>query len=117
MVFGDSVTISGSASQYNGIYSILNTVTTDTFQVTISSYNGSSSVGIAFNNSYAKFDPDSNISKFFGAQVKFGTAAGRYVTYTWDKLQIKDVKEGKVGSFLGRSVSFRNTGKSRVILE
>ena len=62
------------------------------------------------------FDPDANISKFFSVAVRFGTGAGKYVTYKWNKLQIADVKEGKVGNLFGRDVKFRNTGKSYIVL-
>lgn len=63
------------------------------------------------------FDPDSNVTYFYGAQIKFGTAAGKYVTYKWDKLQLANVKDGKVASYYGRDVTFRNTGRSYIILE
>jgi hypothetical protein len=63
------------------------------------------------------FDPDSNVSKFFAVSVKFGSGAGKYVTYRWNKLQLANVKAGKVGTYLGRDVTFRNTGKSYIIFE
>lgn len=63
------------------------------------------------------FDPDLNISKFFEVTVKFGTTAGKFVTYKWNKLQISDVKEDKVAKYFGRAVTFRNTGNSFIILE
>lgn len=115
LVIGDSVTISGTDANYNGTYTVLSGgFTADIFTVTIPTFTGSYSgtTGVLLNNSYVKFDPDSNISKFFGAQIKFGIGAGEYVTYKWDKLQIKDVKEGKVASYLGRDVTLRNTGRS-----
>jgi hypothetical protein len=65
----------------------------------------------------SSFDPDANISNFYGAQVKFGTAAGKYITYKWDKLQISNVKSGAVADFLGRDTTLRNTGKSYIIYE
>ncbi len=65
----------------------------------------------------ASFDPDASQSKFFGAQIKFGTAAGRYITYMWDKLQVSNTKGGTISQFLGRDVTFRNTGKSYMIFE
>jgi len=65
----------------------------------------------------SSFDPDSVLQNFFGVQIKFGTGAGRYVTYKWDKVQLTNVKPGKVGSFLGRDTTFRNTGKAFTILE
>ena len=63
------------------------------------------------------FNPDAHISEFFGAQIKFGTAAGKYITYKWDKLQLTNVKGGKVVQFLGRDTTFRNTGRSYIIYE
>jgi len=120
LVVGNSVTISNTDAHYNGTYVVqAGGFTADAFTVTITSYTGSYATagGLVTNNSYINFDPDSNISNFFGAQVKFGSAAGKYVTYKQDKLQIKDVKEGKIGSFLARDISFRNTGKSWIILE
>lgn len=65
----------------------------------------------------SSFDPDSNVTYFYGAQIKFGTGAGKYVTYKWDKLQLANVKEGKVSSYYGRDVTFRNTGRSYIVLE
>lgn len=65
----------------------------------------------------AAFDPDVNISKFFSVWIKFGTGAGRYVTYKWNKLQLANVKEGKVANLFSRECTFRNTGKSFIILE
>ena len=63
------------------------------------------------------FNPDANVSSFYGAKIKFGTAAGKYVTYQWSKLQLANVKESKVATYLGREVTFRNTGTSFIILE
>lgn len=118
---GDIVTISevtGASADYYNVTEVVATVLdADTFTYPIASYSGSfSGSARVVNKSFAKFDPDSNISNFFGAQVKFGAAAGKYVTYAWDKLQIRDVKEGKVDSYLGREISFRNTGRSFKIL-
>jgi hypothetical protein len=64
----------------------------------------------------ASFDPDINLSNFFAITLKFGTGAGKYVTYQWNKLQLADVKEGKVGNLFGRDIKFRNTGNSFIIL-
>jgi len=65
----------------------------------------------------ASFDPDANLQEFFGAQVKYGLAAGKYVTYKWDKLQLTNVKSDAVGDYEGRGITFRNTGKSYMIYE
>lgn len=121
LVTGNSVTISEvpgtDGDYYNGTFTV--TVTdANIFTITIASYSGHyTSKARVTNNDFLSFDPDSKISQFFGAQVKFGAAVGKYVTYKWDKLQIKDVKEGKVDSYLGRDITFRNTGRSFLILE
>jgi hypothetical protein len=115
---GNSITVDTGDANYDGTFTVVSVPDADSFTYTIASYSGTfSGKGTVLNNSYAKFDPDSNISEFFGAQIKFGTAAGNYVTYKWDNLQIKDSKDGTVGDFLGRSVDFRNTGNSFIILE
>jgi hypothetical protein len=123
---GNSVTISGAtgagAANYN-ITVLVTAVTTttianDTFTYAITTYTGSATgTPIVVNNSATNFDPDSNISNFFAIKLKFGTGAGKYVTYRWNKLQLSNAKEGKVGSYFGRDVTFRNTGKSYLILE
>lgn len=121
LVTGNSVTISEvtgtDGDYYNGTFTV--TVTdANTFEITIASYAGNfTSPARVTNNDFIAFDPDSKISEFFGAQVKFGAEVGKYVTYKWDKLQIKDVKEGKVDTYLGRDITFRNTGRSFIILE
>lgn len=119
---GNSVTISGATGVDASIYNItaLVTVTSSTaFTYVMGSSPASNATGsLSFvNNSVTSFDPDSNVSNFFSAQVKFGTGAGKYVTYKWDKLQLSNVKEDKVATYFGRGVSFRNTGKSYIILE
>lgn len=63
------------------------------------------------------FDPDVNVSKFFSVSIKFGTGAGKYVTYKWNKLQLANVKDGKVANLFARECTFRNTGRSFIILE
>jgi len=64
----------------------------------------------------SSFDPDVNVTKFYGALLTFGnTTAGTNVSYMWDKLQLANVKQGKVASYLGRDVTFRNTGASFII--
>jgi hypothetical protein len=123
VINGDYVTISGAtgvdAAKYNGTY-IASGVTANTFTYTMLS----TPAGIAVTtsqltgvNTYSTyFDPDAHVSEFFAVSLKFGTSAGRYVTYSWDKLQLANVKDGKVGSFLGRDVAFRNTGTSSILL-
>jgi hypothetical protein len=119
---GQYVTVSGAsgvdAAIYNGTY-IVSGVTANTFTYTMLSPPAGAATGylIGVNNQLNQFDPDANISNFFSAQVKFGTGAGRYVTYKWDKLQLSDVKEGKVANLFARDVTFRNTSKSYIILE
>ena len=63
------------------------------------------------------FDPEANVSKFFAVSVKFGTGAGKYITYRWNKLQLTNVKPGKVATYEGKDITFRNTGKSYIIFE
>lgn len=61
------------------------------------------------------FDPDSNVTKFYGVYLQFSDSAnttGRKVGYLWNKAQIANVKQGKVGAYLGRDITFRNTGQS-----
>lgn len=114
---GNSVTISTGDSHYDGTFTIAG-VTATTFTYTIASYTNASAVtGTLINNSATYFDPDLNISKFFSVWVKFGTGAGKYVTYKWNKLQLANVKEGKVANLFSRECTFRNTGKSYLILE
>jgi hypothetical protein len=123
---GDSVTISGATGAGAANYNITTlvtgvsttTVANDTFTYAITTYTGSATgTPIVVNNSATNFDPDSNISNFFAVKLKFGIGAGKYVTYRWNKLQLSNAKEGKVGSYFGRDVTFRNTGKSYLILE
>lgn len=117
LVSGDIINVTKTNSNYN-VTGVVATVTdVNTFTYPIPTFSGSftgtgATAGIITNTTFVKFDPDSHIMNFFGAQVTFGTGPGRNITYLWDKLQIKDVKEGKVGEQLGRAVTFRNTGIS-----
>ena len=62
------------------------------------------------------FDPDANVTKFFGVYLQFGNStAGQKVGYLWDKLQIANVKQGKIATYLARDVSLRNTGSSFIL--
>jgi len=64
------------------------------------------------------FLPDSNTGKFFSVVLKFGGAtAGSTVAYMWDKLQLANVEQGKIASYLARDCSFRNTGNSYIFYE
>ena len=61
------------------------------------------------------FNPDANITKFYGVYLQFSDSAntaGKKVAYLWNKAQIANVKAGKVGTYLGRDITFRNTGQS-----
>jgi len=49
--------------------------------------------------------------------MRFGTGAGKYITYAWNKLQLADTKTGKIGSYFARDLTFRNTGKSFLFME
>ena len=64
------------------------------------------------------FDPDSNVTKFYGVYLQFGDSAntaGKKVGYLWTKAQLANVTQGKVGTYLGRDVTFRNTGNSLIL--
>lgn len=64
------------------------------------------------------FLPDTNTGKFFTAVLKFGgSTAGSTVAYMWDKLQLANVKQGKIATYLGRDVTFRNTGNSYIFYQ
>ncbi len=63
------------------------------------------------------FAPDqTEVSKFYSVKIQFGTVAGKKVVYQWDKLQMSNIKEGKVATYFGRDITFRNTGKAAMIL-
>lgn len=64
------------------------------------------------------FLPDTEAGKFFAAVLKFGgSTAGSTVTYMWDKLQLANVKQGKIATYMGRDVTFRNTGSSFIFYQ
>ena len=63
------------------------------------------------------FNPDANISKYFALAVKWGTGAGNYITYKWNKVQVASVKETKVAQYMGRDIGLKNTGNSFIIFE
>jgi hypothetical protein len=68
-------------------------------------------------NDATYFAPDqTEVSKFYAVKLQFGTVAGKKVIYQWDKLQMSNIKEGKVATYFGRDITFRNTGKSAMIL-
>lgn len=116
LVTGNSVTVATGDAKLDGTYTV--TVSGNTATYTIgSSYSSSNVAGTVVNNSATYFDPDLNISKFFSVWVKFGTGAGKYVTYKWNKLQLANVKDGKVANLFARECTFRNTGRSFIILE
>jgi hypothetical protein len=64
------------------------------------------------------FNPTENVTKFFAGIIKFGgSSAGTTVAYMWDKLQLATDKQGKVATYLGRDVTFRNTGTSMIFYQ
>lgn len=68
-------------------------------------------------NDSTYFAPDqTEVSKFYAVKIQIGTVAGKKVIYQWDKLQMSNIKEGKVSTYFGRDITFRNTGKSAMIL-
>jgi hypothetical protein len=73
-------------------------------------------------NAPGVFLPDVNAGKFFAVVLKFGkdsnlSAPKQAVTYMWDKLQLANVKQGKIASYLARDCSFRNTGNSYIFYQ
>jgi len=69
------------------------------------------------------FVPDqTEVSRYYALKLQFGLGtkaaptAGKVVVYQWDKLQMSNIKEGKVSTYFGRDITFRNTGKSAMIL-
>ena len=70
------------------------------------------------------FLPDTKAGSFFSAVLQFGKkdtngalVAGTGVTYMWDKLQLANVKQGKIATYMGRDVTFRNTGSSFIFYQ
>lgn len=70
------------------------------------------------------FLPDTKAGSFFSAVLQFGKKdtngaliAGTGVTYMWDKLQLANVKQGKIATYMGRDVTFRNTGSSFIFYQ
>jgi hypothetical protein len=64
------------------------------------------------------FDPDAYgmYMTFFGVLQKWGITTGATVTLIMDKLQLADVATGEVGQILARDLTFKNTGKSFLII-
>lgn len=59
------------------------------------------------------FNPTANVTNFFAAILTFGGSTdGSKVTYMWDKLQLAQDTQDRVATYLGRAVTFRNTGSS-----
>ena len=120
---GNNVSVSGATDSLYNIKGLVATVpTTTTFTYILGGTPASNAVALAngtlrvINNSSATFDPDAHITEYFAAKVQFGTGTGRYVTYQWTKLQLTNVKEGKVATSDGRDIVFRSTGTSNIIL-
>jgi hypothetical protein len=112
---GDSVTIRNATDSLYNLTVLVTVSDSTTFTYTTSATPSANAVAataeglIVIKNNDTNFDPDANILGFFAAELKFGTEAGKYTTYAWDKLQISNVKEGKVATSEGRDVTFRNT--------
>ena len=64
------------------------------------------------------FDPDApgNYMAFFGVMQKWGTTTGAIVTIIMDKLQLADVAPDEIGQIKARALTFKNTGKSYLII-
>lgn len=116
---GDIIEVSGAtgadATYYNGTF-VVGATTSTTFDYQMSGTPaGIATTSTAFkvkNNSQIVFNPDAENLNFFAVQLKVGTGTGKYVKASWDKLQLTQVKDGKVADFRGRDVTLRNTGKS-----
>lgn len=64
----------------------------------------------------SSFDPDANLTKFYALIVRFGlNTTGNNIAYMWNKLQVANVKQGKVATYFGRDITFRNTGQSFIL--
>lgn len=119
---GNVVTIRNATDAlYNGKF-IITVLTATTFTYVMGGTPSASAVATSVgalaltNESATTFDPDANVTNFFAAQVKFGTGAGKFITYSWDKLQLSNVKDGKVATSEGRDITFRNTGSSFITM-
>lgn len=123
LAVGNTITIADAtgvdAAIYNGIATVLTTPTANTFTYTLAATPAGIATGsiTVTNENFSSFDPDANISKLFTAEIKYGTGNGKFVTFRWSKLQLANVKEGKVANYFGRDITFRNTGNSYIILE
>ena len=123
LVAGRNVTISGATDALYNIRTLVETApTSTTFTVILGGTPAANAVAISngslqvVDNDATDFNPDANKTKFFAARLKFGVKNGWYVTYSWSKLQVADVKDGTVGNSEGRDITFRNTGSTAIIL-
>lgn len=121
---GNTITVSGATDPlYNGTFNVATAPDANTITYTMTGTPVANAVADVIgtlrvvNNQAVGFDPDSNLSNFYAVKLKFGTGAGSYVTYMWNKLQLANVKPGKVANLLSRECTFRNTGKSFIYLE
>ena len=121
---GNSITVSGATDPlFNGTFLCATASGTSITYVMGGTPVGASAVAtyvgalVFVNNSSLSFEPSYNISKFFTVKLKFGKATGRYTTYLWDKLQLKEVKDVTVATSEGKELVFRSTGKAFIILE
>lgn len=119
---GASVTISGATDDLYNITTLITVTSSTTFAYVMASEPASNAVAetaeglLVLNNDATTFDPDANLMEFFAVELKFGTGAGNYVTYAWDKVQLANVKDGKVATSEGRDVTLRNTGNFTITL-
>jgi hypothetical protein len=119
---GASVTIRNATDDLYNITTLVTVLTDTTFTYVMGSSPASNAAAataeglIITNNDATNFDPDANIMRFFGVELEFGTEAARYAAYTWNKVQLANVKDGKVATSEGRDVTLRNTGTFTMIL-
>jgi hypothetical protein len=119
---GNVVTIKGATDAlYNGKF-IITVLTGTTFTYVMGGTPSASAVAtsvgalVLINESSTTFDPDINVTNFFAVQLKTGIGAGKFTTQSWSKLQLTNVKDGKVATSEGRDIAFRNTGNSSIIM-
>ena len=119
----NSITVSGASDPlYNGTF-VMATAATNTITYVMGGTPAANAVAlytgsmVLTDNTSLNFDPDAHVSEYFTVKLKTGRTAGRYLTYLWDKLQLKAVKDAQVATSEGREMTFRNTGKAFIILE
>ena len=58
--------------------------------------------------SAGKFIPEAELEKNFKREIKFGTGAGKFIEYTWDKIALATLGAGTLGKWTAQEITFRN---------